>query len=115
MGVTAAETAYRHGDPWLAAVRALLDENRRALTGLLADQLPAVRYRPPDATYLAWLDCREAGLGDDPAATFRARGVELSPGQQFGVEGAGHVRLNFATSPQILAATVRAMGSGVAG
>jgi cystathionine beta-lyase len=115
MGVAAADAAFREGDPWLDAVRALLDENRHALTALLADELPGVRYRPPDATYLAWLDCRDAGLGDDPAATFRARGVEVSPGQQFGIEGVGHVRLNVATSPQILAATVRAMARGAGG
>ena len=69
-----------------------------------------MRYTPPEATYLAWLDCRELGLGDDPAVTFRERGVELSPGPQFGVEGNGFVRLNFATSPAILAETVAAMG-----
>jgi hypothetical protein len=28
------------------------------LGALLADHLPEVRYVPPDATYLAWLDCR---------------------------------------------------------
>ena len=50
------------------------------------------------------------GLGDDPADVFRARGVELSPGPQFGPQGIGHVRLNLATSPAVLEATVRAMG-----
>jgi cystathionine beta-lyase len=44
---------------------------------------------------------------------FQARGVELSPGLQFGAGGEGHVRLNLATSPAILRATVAAMGSGV--
>jgi cystathionine beta-lyase len=110
MAVQATATAWTAGDDWLQAVRVVLDENRHALTGLLAAHLPGVRYTPPDATYLAWLDCRELGLGDDPAETFRERGVELSPGPQFGVEGTGFVRLNFATSPAILAETVAAMG-----
>jgi cysteine-S-conjugate beta-lyase len=109
MAVEATATAWRAGDQWLDAVRAVLDENRHALSDLLASHLPDVRYTPPEATYLAWLDCRQLGLGDDPAATFRERGVELSPGAQFGVEGNGFVRLNFATSPAILAATVAAM------
>ena len=64
---------------------------------------------PPEATYLAWVDCRALDLGDDPAETFRARGVELSPGPQFGAAGDGHVRINLATSPQILADTIAAM------
>ena len=72
------------------------------------------RYRDPEATYLAWLDCRALGLGDDPAATFRQRGVELAAGPRFGAIGAGFVRLNFATSPTVLEAIVRRMaGSGV--
>ncbi len=109
MAVEATATAWTAGDPWLESVREVLDENRHALSGLLAAHLPGVRYTPPDATYLAWLDCRALELGDDPATTFRERGVELSPGPQFGVEGAGFVRLNFATSPAILAETVAAM------
>jgi cystathionine beta-lyase len=109
MAVEATATAWTAGDEWLDAVRVVLDENRHTLSDLLAAHLPDVRYTPPDATYLAWLDCRDLGLGDDPAVTFRERGVELSPGPQFGVEGEGFVRLNFATSPAILAETVAAM------
>ena len=109
MGVTAATAAWTHGDDWLAAVVALIDENRRALVDLLAAHLPGVRYEPPSATYLAWLDVSALGLGDDPAAVFRERGVELSAGPQFGRGGEGHVRLNIATSPGVLAATVAAM------
>ena len=92
-----------------AAVRDVLDENRHTLGDLLAGTFPGSRYRPPAATYLAWIDLREAGFGDDPAAVFRERGVVVSPGLQFGPQGAGHIRLNFATSPAILADTVKAM------
>jgi cysteine-S-conjugate beta-lyase len=109
MAVAATEAAWQHGEPWLTAVRDLLDENRHRLAELLALHLPAVGYRVPDATYLAWLDCRALGLGDDPAVTFAERGVELSPGPTFGVEGRGHVRLNFATSPAVLERLVEAM------
>jgi cystathionine beta-lyase len=109
MAVTATVAAWTRGDEWLAEVVDLLDENRAALVGLLADHLPGATYRPPAATYLAWIDVTGAGFGDDAAEVFRDRGVELSPGPQFGPGGAGHVRLNFATSPAILADTVAAM------
>jgi cystathionine beta-lyase len=109
MGVTATVAAWTEGDAWLAAVIDLIDENRHALASLLDEHLPGVRYDPPAATYLAWLDCRELGLGDDPGETFAGRGVELSPGRQFGDLGLGHVRINIATSPDVLAATVAAM------
>lgn len=108
-GVAAAVAAWTECDDWLRAVVEVVDENRHALSGLLADHLPGVRYRPPDATYLAWLDCRALDLDREPAEVFRERGVELSPGVQFGPTGAGHVRLNLATSPAILADLVDAM------
>lgn len=107
--VEATVSAWTAGDEWLGAVLGVVDENRHALVDLLADHLPGTRYTPPAATYLAWVDCRALGLGDDPAATFRERGVELSPGPQFGSPGLGHVRINLATSPAILAEMVRAM------
>jgi cysteine-S-conjugate beta-lyase len=109
MAVTATVAAWTDGDSWLEAVLGVVDENRRSLGGLLDEHLPGTRYTPPAATYLAWLDCRVLGLGDEPADVFRERGVELSPGTQFGPPGSGHVRLNLATSPSVLEAMVRTM------
>jgi cysteine-S-conjugate beta-lyase len=109
MAVAATVAAWTDGGEWLDAVIGVVDENRRSLTDLLATHLPGVVYEPPRATYLAWLDCRPLDLGDDPADTFAERGVALSPGPQFGPQGLGHARINLATSPGILAATVAAM------
>jgi cystathionine beta-lyase len=109
MAVTATVAAWTHGDEWLSAVIDVLDENRYALTGLLAEHLPGVVYEPPQATYLTWLDCTALGLGPDPSETFTARGVALSAGPEFGPQGEGHVRLNIATGPSVLAEMVRAM------
>jgi cystathionine beta-lyase len=90
-------------------VRAVLDRNRR----LVAEALPpAVRHHPPEATYLAWLDWRGLGLGDDPAATLLARDkVMLSSGPDFGPGGQGYARLNFATSRAILAEILARLSS----
>ncbi|MEE1940259.1 aminotransferase class I/II-fold pyridoxal phosphate-dependent enzyme [Streptomyces sp. TRM 70361] len=114
LGVIAHGAALRHGGDWLDALLAGLDRNRRLLAGLLAEHLPAVRYRPAQGTYLAWLDCRALGLGDDPAAVFLERGrVALNSGPDFGTGGAGHVRLNTATSPEVLAEAVRRMAAAL--
>ncbi len=95
LGVLAAIAAFREGRPWLADLLVHLDRNRRLLDDLLAAQLPAVGYVPPQAGYLAWLDCAGLGLGDDPAAHFLAEGrIALSRGLDFGTNGAGFVRLN---------------------
>ena len=110
LGVIAAEAAFDDGDAWLDAVLAQLDANRAQLGRDLARELPEVSWKPPQATYLAWLDCTGLGLGDEPAEIFLAQGrVALGRGLDFGAPGAGHVRLNFATSPEHLADTVARM------
>ena len=109
MGAVATEAAWRDGDEWLDSVVAHLDRQRHLVAELLAEHVPEIRYTPPAATYLAWMDCRPLGLGDDPSEAFLARGVKLSEGPNFGVDGRGHARLNFATSSSVLRATVAAM------
>ena len=111
-GAIAQTAAYREGGPWLDALMAGLDANRKLLGDLLAAHLPTVGYLMPEATYLAWLDCSALGLGDDPAAVFLERGrVALNSGPTFGTGGAGHVRLNFATRPDLLEEGVRRMAA----
>jgi cystathionine beta-lyase len=110
LGVIAAEAAFSYGDRWLDAVRAQLADNRELLGELLTTELPKITWKPPQASYLAWLDCRALALGDNPAEAFLARGrVALSPGLDYGREGAGFVRLNFGTSPEHLTEFVRRM------
>ncbi len=111
MGAVAAEAAWREGDEWLAALMAHLDAQRSLLASLLARHLPSVGYVPPAATYLAWLDCRSLGWGDDPAELFLERGVRLSEGPNFGPEGNGFARLNFASSSAVLRRVVAAMAT----
>lgn len=107
LGVLAAEAAFAEGDDWLDAVLAQLHANRSLLGERLAAEVPAIRWQPPNATYLAWLDCRALGLGDDPAGTFLEGGrVALSPGLKYGREGAGFARLNFGTSLELVGEAV---------
>lgn len=114
IGQMAHATAFREGGPWLDALLSDLAENRRILAAALARHLPQVRYRPQPGTYLAWLDCRALGLGDDPAAHFLERGrVAVNSGLPFGTGGKGHVRLNYATTPEILTEAVERMGASL--
>ncbi|MFG2793576.1 MalY/PatB family protein [Streptomyces sp. NPDC048419] len=115
IGVIAHTAALTDGIAWLDAVLGGLDDNRRLLADLLAEHIPAIAHRPGEATYLAWLDCRALGLGDDPAEVFLERGrVALSPGLPFGTGGAGYVRLNLATSPEVITEAVRRMAAALA-
>lgn len=108
LGVIASEIAFTDGGLWLDALRDGLDHNRLRLAARLGEAVPEIGYRPPDATYLAWLDCRALDLGDDPAEKFLEVGrVALGSGPTFGAPGKGFVRLNFATSPELVDEAVR--------
>jgi cysteine-S-conjugate beta-lyase len=112
IGVIAHTAAFNHARDWLDAAIAGIDDNRRLLGDLLETHLPEARYRLPESTYLAWIDCRDLGLGDDPAAAFLEQGrVALTGGTGFGDGGAGHVRLNLATSPAIIEEAVTRMAA----
>ncbi|HWG62602.1 MAG TPA: MalY/PatB family protein [Streptosporangiaceae bacterium] len=113
-GVRANIAAFTDGGDWLAEVLGYLDGNRALLGDLLAEHLPAVRYRPPEGTYLGLLDCRDLDLGDSPGEFFLDKAqVLVNDGPAFGEAGKGHVRLNFATPRPILTEIVRRLGQAV--
>ncbi|MGI8901136.1 MAG: MalY/PatB family protein [Nocardioides sp.] len=110
LGTIAHVAALRHGRGWLDALLVDLDGDRQLLADLVAEGLPGVSHQPPQGTYLAWLDCRALDLDGDPAEVFLERGrVALNAGPAFGTGGTGHVRLNLATTPEILTEAVRRM------
>jgi len=103
LGVEATKAAWQFGDAWLAALVGHLRCNRDLVAATLAAHVPTIRYEPPQAAYLAWLDCNGLGLDEEPADYFLAKArVDLSHGADFGPEGRGFARLNFATSTGIL-------------
>ncbi|TVR33751.1 MAG: aminotransferase class I/II-fold pyridoxal phosphate-dependent enzyme [Nitriliruptor sp.] len=114
VGVQTHIAALRDGGAWLDAVREGIARNMLVLQEALTEALPEIRYQPGEGTYLAWLDCRELDLGDDPAAVFLERGrVALTGGLEFGPGGAGHARFNLATSPELIREAVRRMAAAV--
>ncbi|HXH01923.1 MAG TPA: PatB family C-S lyase [Candidatus Competibacteraceae bacterium] len=102
LAVAAAEAAYRYGDEWLAELRRYLTANCDFLLGYLAEHLPLLGCTRPEATYLAWIDCRQAGIAGNPQRFFLERGkIALNDGATFGPGGEGFVRLNFGC-PRVL-------------
>jgi cystathionine beta-lyase len=124
LGIIAHAEAFRTGGDWLDALLLGLDENRTLLGDLITEHLPRVKCLRPQGTYLAWLDCQQLSFDEEaadglavvadlsgPARWFLDHaGVALSSGHVFGTGGAGHVRLNFATSRAILTEAVSRMG-----
>jgi cystathionine beta-lyase len=119
LAVEATKAAWKKGGAWLAGVVNHLRANRDLIADTLAARAPIIGYYPPQATYLAWLDCRRLEVVTDmsaSAAFFKAKArVELSSGESYGPGGAGYVRLNFATSTAILTEILDRMTTATSG
>ncbi|HET7088282.1 MAG TPA: PatB family C-S lyase [Anaerolineae bacterium] len=115
MGLLAAQVAYREGQDWLDQLLAYLEGNRDRLYGYVQSELPGITMARPEATYLAWLDCRQAGIGGNPYEFFlqKAR-VALADGAMFGPGGEGFLRLNFGCSRALLAEALERMKRALA-
>lgn len=98
LGLTACQAAYQHGDTWLQALLEVLRSNRNLVTQTV-EEIPLLHMTPVEATYLAWIDVRPAGL-EDPLAFFAQHGLDLWDGAKF--DGPGFVRLNFALPESLL-------------
>lgn len=103
LAVTATLAAWRDGDAWRRDLLTVLDRNRRRVADFVASRLPRVRHHPPEATYLAWLDVGPLYLTEPPVQRILDAGrVALDGGVRFGPGSEKYVRLNFATSHDVL-------------
>jgi cystathionine beta-lyase len=112
LGYVGALAAYRDGQPWLDACLRYLEANRDFVYQFVAEKLPQLAVSPLEGTYLAWLDCRQAGLpaGVAPGKFFLEQAkVALNEGATFGNGGDGFVRLNFGCPRAILAEALERM------
>lgn len=114
-GLVATEAAYNHGEAWLTAVMAYIQENYRFMAEYITAYLPQLRITPPEGTYLVWVDCRALGLG--PAARkelFMGQAkLFLDEGEMFGPEGEGFERFNIACPRTILTEALERMNKVV--
>lgn len=110
LGYTATLAAYRYGGEWHRELLAYLRGNRDLVETAIRD-LPGFSTAHVEATYLAWIDVREAGLAD-PARFFETAGVGLSDGKEF--DGNGFVRLNFGCPRPLLHQALQRVRDAVA-
>jgi len=113
LGYTAALAAYREGDAWLDGLLAYLKDNRDFLVRQVRATLPGVTIAPPEATYLAWLDCRATGLSQPCQCFLDLARVACSDGATFGPGGDGFVRLNFGCPRSMLAEALERIGTAL--
>lgn len=114
IGLEATLAAYRDAGPWREALLDYLQENRDHLGRELQRLVPDIRYHPPQASFLAWLDCSALGLKETPHAFFlREAKLGLYAGEVFGAGYENFVRLNFGCTRAILTEAVERMAAAL--
>ncbi|MER5361721.1 MalY/PatB family protein [Streptomyces sp. NPDC002785] len=114
LSLTAHIAAYREAGAWLDEVRAYVAGNLALVAQRLNEAFPELGWQPPQAGYLAWIDLRPAGVGDDEAlqrALIEREKVAVMPGAVYGAEG--FVRLNVGCPRSKAEAGVEALIRGV--
>ena len=103
LSITMWQAALSGGAEWLAETLRYLQANRDFVGEFMARELPDVPYAPPQATYLAWFDLRHHPRAADIQTYLLEEGkLALNDGLNFGAGYQGFVRLNFATSRELL-------------
>ncbi len=115
LGMVAAQAAYSQCADWLEELQRYLTDNRDFTLQFVAQNMPAIATTIPEATFLAWFDCRNAGIKGSPYDFFlkKAR-VALNDGAWFGQGGEGFVRLNFGCPRATLAQALERMAEALA-
>jgi len=103
-GTVALEAAYFKGAEWLRQVIEYISANMRYVEKFLSKHLPRIKTHRSEGTYMMWLDCRALGLTQSELVDFMAlrAGVGFNDGAMFGPGGEGFMRINVATSREIV-------------
>ena len=117
LGQVAALAAFKESQSWLDELLCYLQANRDFLYEYVKQELPGMSMGLPEATYLAWLDCRQLDLGVyNPHDFFLEKGrVAMNKGNDFGSSGQGFVRLNFGCPQPMLVEALERMKKALAG
>lgn len=104
LSMVAFEVAYREGDLWLQSLLSYLEGTRDLAVNFINSQIPQIKCRKPEATYLLWLDCRGLGMNDVQLRDFFIHQCKLglNPGVVFGDSGSGFMRLNIGSARSVI-------------
>lgn len=102
----AALAAYRDSEEWHEQLLVYLRKNHEYILKEM-NAFKGFKMLPLEATYLAWIDVREAGI-ENLAEKLEEAGVGISEGEMF-FDGKGFIRLNFGTQMSLLVEAVRRM------
>lgn len=96
--------ALNEGEAWLDELVDYLNENKRVATKFIEEQIPSLKVPKTDATYLLWVDISALGI-DSVSFTKDLRengGLFINDGLEYGECGRYFVRINLATSRELV-------------
>jgi cysteine-S-conjugate beta-lyase len=138
LGIVANQAAYAEGADWLEQVATYIDGNHDFVQAFTGANIPLIKTAKAQGTYLSWLDisgvAAKIGAAEMAADANRNRSasekpvtaemmverwfvrhakVQLNPGTSYGLGGAGHMRMNIATSRKTLALALTNMANAL--
>ncbi len=136
LGMIATRAALNEGEPWLDELIGYLDVNHDLVESRIDAEMPGVRHRKGQGTYLAWLDvgelsdrigadrtaAREREAGDETVTPEKIvqrwfaehAGVFLNPGPNYGPGGSGYMRMNLASPRAVVDMALTRMSEAIA-
>jgi len=102
--VVAVEAGYNRCDEWLAALNAYINDNEKFFRAFVEENMPEFHIMPREGTYLLWIDYKDLGVSEDELKKWFIHDakVEVYMGSNFGEHGIGYIRVNLATSRELL-------------
>jgi cysteine-S-conjugate beta-lyase len=103
-GTIASISAYSEGLEWLNALLYYLNSNAGYVMDFCRQFIPEIISIRPEGTYMIWLDCRRLHMSGTELQDFFVKnaGVGLNEGSAFGPGGEGYMRMNLATTRQVV-------------
>lgn len=104
LGDIAQQAAYTYGEQWYEELMEYLTLNLEYTLNFFKTNIPKIKITKPEGTYLLWLDCSALHMNNQDLYEFFLNKckVKLNNGAKFGKSGENFLRLNIATSRDVL-------------
>lgn len=125
LGMIASNAAYKYGATYMDDMQSYIDGNCHFLEKFCGEKLPEIKYKTHEGTYLAWIDCsavaeklggpkKDQRVGDLLKDFFiQKAGVNINPGENYGKNGAGYMRMNLGTTHKKLHGALNSMKAAI--
>ena len=95
-GMYATMIGYTQCDDYIDQLNEYIRGNMEFLEDFIKNNLPDFHFHRPEATYLAWIDCRDVPFTSDEIqdALVNIGGVAIMKGETYGENGTKYLRMN---------------------